>query len=62
MEGRTALITGSTSGIGLATALLFASKGCNVILTGSGQRPQAEIDLIKQKFEYVCTVIKFKDN
>ncbi|MEX5637897.1 SDR family NAD(P)-dependent oxidoreductase [Parafrankia sp. FMc2] len=33
-EGKVALITGSTSGIGAATASLFASRGAHVIVTG----------------------------
>ena len=31
---KTALITGATSGLGLSYARYFASKGCNLIITG----------------------------
>lgn len=34
LKGRTALITGGTSGIGAATALAAASAGANVVITG----------------------------
>ena len=32
LNGKNAVITGSTSGIGLATAELLAAKGCNVVI------------------------------
>uniref|UniRef100_A0A8B8A5Z5 3-oxoacyl-[acyl-carrier-protein] reductase n=1 Tax=Crassostrea virginica TaxID=6565 RepID=A0A8B8A5Z5_CRAVI len=35
LAGRTALITGSTSGIGQSTAKLLAARGCSVLVTGS---------------------------
>jgi 3-hydroxybutyrate dehydrogenase len=39
LEGRTALVTGSTSGIGHGIALLFAQAGAKVMLNGFG-RPE----------------------
>lgn len=42
---KVAVVTGSTSGIGLATARLLAAQGCDVMLSGMGDR--AEIDRIR---------------
>lgn len=36
MKGRNAIVTGSTSGIGLAIARALAAEGCNVMLNGFG--------------------------
>jgi len=41
LEGKTALITGGSGGIGLASAQRFAQEGARVIITG---RRQAELD------------------
>ncbi len=42
MQNRNAVVTGSTSGIGLATVRELAGRGCNVMVNGFGDR--AEID------------------
>ena len=46
-KGLTALVTGSTSGIGLGIATVLASRGANVVLNGFGD--PAEIDAIRRR-------------
>jgi NAD(P)-dependent dehydrogenase (short-subunit alcohol dehydrogenase family) len=41
LDGKTALVTGGTSGIGLATARMMAAEGAHVFITG---RNQARLD------------------
>jgi 3-hydroxybutyrate dehydrogenase len=36
LQGKCALITGSTQGLGLATAKRFAAAGCNIVVNGFG--------------------------
>jgi 3-hydroxybutyrate dehydrogenase len=48
-HGKTALVTGSTSGIGPAIARLLAAKGANVILNGFGDAQ--EIDKLRAELE-----------
>lgn len=43
LEGRTALITGGTSGIGRAIAIAFLKAGANVVITG---RTQEKVDAV----------------
>ena len=42
LQGRSAAVTGSTSGIGLAIAEALASAGCNVALNGFGDADEIE--------------------
>jgi len=42
LKGKSAVITGSTSGIGLGIARAFAAQGCNVMLNGFGDMAEIE--------------------
>ncbi len=42
LRGKSALVTGSTSGIGLGIATAFARKGANLTLNGFGDRKEIE--------------------
>src|SRR5665213_2132493 len=49
LRGKSAVVTGSTSGIGLAYARAFATEGANVLLNGFGD--SAEIEKIRSDIE-----------
>ena len=42
LKGKSVIVTGSTSGIGLGLARAFAAQGCNVMLNGFGDAVQIE--------------------
>src|SRR5690606_18116412 len=54
LKGRTALVTGSTSGIGLGIAKALARQGANIVLNGFGDAdtPQAEIAALGAQVAY----------
>jgi len=54
LNGKTALVTGSTSGIGLGVALELAKQGANIILNGFGDHdaPRAQIEALGVKVGY----------
>ena len=41
LKGKTALVTGSTSGIGLGIALALAKQGANIMVNGFGDKEDA---------------------
>lgn len=48
LKGKTAVITGGNSGVGAATALLFAKSGANVVISA---RRQAALDEVAEKIK-----------
>jgi 3-hydroxybutyrate dehydrogenase len=42
LKGKSAIVTGSTSGIGLAIARAFAKEGCNLTINGFGDKDAIE--------------------
>lgn len=54
LKGKTALVTGSTSGIGLGIALSLARQGANIVLNGFGdaETPKAQVAALGVRVGY----------
>jgi 3-hydroxybutyrate dehydrogenase len=54
LKGKTALVTGSTSGIGLGVALALARQGANIVLNGFGdtEGPKGEVTALGVRVGY----------
>jgi len=54
LNGKTALVTGSTSGIGLGIAKLLAARGANIVLNGFG-----DVEAARAEFRGIDTEIGY---
>jgi 3-hydroxybutyrate dehydrogenase len=54
LTGKTALVTGSTSGIGLGIAKALARQGANIVLNGFGniEEPRSQVEALGVKVAY----------
>ena len=57
LKGKTALVTGSTSGIGLGIATRFAAEGANLVLNGFGNAAEIEALRAKLAAQHKVTVV-----
>ncbi|MCW1996946.1 3-hydroxybutyrate dehydrogenase [Bradyrhizobium diazoefficiens] len=57
IKGKTAIVTGSTSGIGLACARAFAGAGANIVLNGKGEAADVEKERLAIESEFAVKAI-----
>ena len=58
LDNKIAIITGATSGIGRATAILFAQEGAKVVITGRRQNRGEEVASEVKAQEGICQFIQ----
>jgi NAD(P)-dependent dehydrogenase (short-subunit alcohol dehydrogenase family) len=63
LKGKTALITGGGTGIGKATACLFAREGANVVITGRTEKSlyDTSLELGNEGLDITCLVADVSD-
>jgi len=54
LAGKTIIVTGASSGIGLETAELFYALGSNVVFVGGRKRPETEVPLLDNPRALLC--------
>ena len=59
LQGKVALVTGSTSGIGLAIARAMAAQGASLMINGFGDA--GEIEAIRAELEQVSSAKSLHD-
>ena len=57
LKGKNAIITGSTSGIGLGIAHALGAKGINIMLNGFGEKSEIEKNISTMKRDYDIEVL-----
>lgn len=57
IKGKTAIVTGSTSGIGLACARAFAGAGANIVLNEMGEAADVEKERLAIESEFAVKAI-----
>jgi 3-hydroxybutyrate dehydrogenase len=57
LKGKTAVITGSTSGIGLAYARTLAAAGANIVMNGLGEADAIEAERVSLAAKHGVTVL-----
>ena len=57
LSGKTALVTGGTSGIGLAVVRRFVAEGAHVVLTG---RRQTQLDAVAAELADENSEVRFR--